>query len=310
MKSLINEDGDGKVLSELELNSILERWAALSSSAVENLIYDAKVSLSGGGYVDNILKLKKGSMYDYIQNSRFLGQGSDLAYIFKMSIVDPSSGVDLVRQMQRGGDLELQWVMFDHVKRISHWTTLGVHVYDPTHCKVMTICVCDMKSEMADHQKQMWRSILAIMEKHGVKKVEFVRFMADSAQANFNAVREIFGSGDKAIPMKDKERTCQFHWSMALDWHTRQHIKPELHAMHKRLCHEYRKCKTKAAADSAMEAIKASWYSSRGVSKSGLKEMNDWLSFWHFRFHQWRAFTSEVSFGYLLSMYSVLVDSV
>ena len=49
--------------------------------------------------------------------------------------------------------------------------------------------------------------------------------------------------------------------------------------MHKRLCHEYRKCKTKAAADSAMEAIKAWWYSSGGVSESGLKEMNDWLSF-------------------------------
>ena len=310
MKGLINEDGDGKVLSELELNSILERWAALSSSTVENLIYDAKVSLSGGGYVDSILKLKKGSMYDYIQDSRFLGQGSDLVYIFKMSTIGPGSGVDLVRRMQRGGDLELQWVMFDHVKRISHWTTLGVHIYNPTHCKVMTICVCDMKSEMADHQKQMWRSMLAVMEKHGVKKVEFAGFMADSAQANFNAVREIFGSGDKAIPMKDKERTCQFHWSMALDRHTRQHIKLELHAMHKRLCHEYRKCKTKAAADSAMEAIKAWWYSSGGVSESSLKEMNDWLSFWHFRFHQWGAFTSEVSFGYLHSMYSVFVDSI
>ena len=73
MKGLINEDGDGKVLSELELNSILERWVALSSSTVENLIYNAKVSLSGGGYVDSILKLKKGSMYDYIQDSQFLG---------------------------------------------------------------------------------------------------------------------------------------------------------------------------------------------------------------------------------------------
>ena len=47
-----------------------------------------------------------------------------------------------------------------------------------------------------------------VMEKYGVKKVKFVGFMADSAHANFNAVREIFGSGDKSIPMKDKERTC------------------------------------------------------------------------------------------------------
>ena len=98
-----------------------------------------------------------------------------------MSTVGPGSGVYLVRRMQRKGDLELQWVMFDHVKRINHWTTLGVHVYDPTHCKVMTICVCDMKSEMAYHQNQMWRSMLVVMEKHGVTKVEFAGFMANSA---------------------------------------------------------------------------------------------------------------------------------
>ena len=106
--------------------------------------------------------------------------------------------------------MELQRVMFNHVKRINHWTTLEVHVYDPMHCKVMTICVCDMKSEMVDHQKQMWRSMLVVKKKHGLKKVEFVGFMVDSAQTNFNAMPEIFGSDDKIIPMNDKERTCHF----------------------------------------------------------------------------------------------------
>ena len=53
--------------------------------------------------------------------------------------------------------------------------------------------------------------MLAVMEKHGVMVVQFARFMADSAHANFNAVHEIFGSGDKTIPMKGKERSCQFH---------------------------------------------------------------------------------------------------
>ena len=64
--------------------------------------------------------------------------------------------------------------------------------------------------------------------------------------------------------------------------------------MHKRLCHEYRLCKTKADADAAMEAICAWWFSSSGVSEGGLKELNDWLSFRHFRFHQWGSFISEV----------------
>ena len=39
------------------------------------------------------------------------------------------------------------------------------------------------------------------MEKHGVKDVKFKGFMVDSAQANFNAIWEIFGSGDKSKPM-------------------------------------------------------------------------------------------------------------
>ena len=60
-----------------------------------------------------------------------------------------------------------------------------------------------------------------VMEKHGVKNVNFAGFMADSAHANFNAVREIFRSGNKSKPMKDKEQTCQLHWSMELERHTR-----------------------------------------------------------------------------------------
>ena len=65
---------------------------------------------------------------------------------------------------------------------------------------------------------------MVVMEKHGVMEVQFAGFMADSVQA----VCEIFGSGDKTIPIKGKERTCQFHWSMVLDRHTRQYIKPEV----------------------------------------------------------------------------------
>jgi hypothetical protein len=40
--------------------------------------------------------------------------------------------------------------MFDHVKRVKDWTTMGNHVYDPDYRKVMTIAVYDMQSETAD----------------------------------------------------------------------------------------------------------------------------------------------------------------
>jgi hypothetical protein len=57
------------------------------------------------------------------------------------------SGVDLVKRMQPGRDLENAWLMFDHVKHIQARTTMECHVYDTTYCKVMTIAVYDMQSE-------------------------------------------------------------------------------------------------------------------------------------------------------------------
>ena len=58
---------------------------------------------------------------------------------------------------------------------------------------------------------RMWHSLLQVMEVHGYSNITFKGFMADSAQANFNAVRIVFGSRDPKIPMENRERTCQFH---------------------------------------------------------------------------------------------------
>jgi hypothetical protein len=136
---------------------------------------------------------------------------------------------------------------------------------------------------------------ISILEKHGLTKVNFKGFMCDSAQANFNAVRVIFGSGDPSVSMANKERTCLFHWKMALERHTKQLIRPELQAEHIRLYQEYRKCQSISDANAAMASIKAWWFSSDSVSESGLKELNNWMDFWHFRFEQWGSHISEVT---------------
>ncbi len=39
-----------------------------------------------------------------------------IVFMLKMSFYGPTSGVDLVRHMQLGGDLQNCWLMFDHVK--------------------------------------------------------------------------------------------------------------------------------------------------------------------------------------------------
>jgi hypothetical protein len=128
-----------------------------------------------------------------------------------MSEVGPGSGVDLVKRTQPGGDLKDAWIMFDHVKRIKLWTSMACHVYDSAYCRVMTIAVCNMQSEDAASQMVLWKNLNNVMARHGVPESQFKGFMVDSAQANWNVLRVIYGSGDATIPMKDQERTCLFH---------------------------------------------------------------------------------------------------
>jgi hypothetical protein len=113
--------------------------------------------------------------------------------------------------MQPGGDLESEWVMLDHIKRVKDWTTMGVHVYDSEYRKVITIVVCDMQSKSSDTQQRLWLSMIDILEKHGVQNANFKRFMYDSALENFSAVKTIFGSGNPSKPTENRERTCQFY---------------------------------------------------------------------------------------------------
>ena len=104
--------------------------------------------------MDSITKLRGSSKWAFVQESKFPGQGSDFdkVFVFKMCEVGPGSGVDLVKRMQPGGDLENAWIMYDHVKRVKGWTTMACHVYDAQYCRVMTIAVCDMQSEDATAQ--------------------------------------------------------------------------------------------------------------------------------------------------------------
>jgi hypothetical protein len=120
----------------------------------------------------------------------------------------PRSGVDLVKRMQPGRDLENSWLMFDHVKRVKEWTTMACHVYNVVYCKVMTIAICDMQSEDIKVQYIMWRELNNLMAKNGVENTNFKGFMVDSAQANWNAIRTVYGSGDPKVAIENREHTC------------------------------------------------------------------------------------------------------
>ena len=80
--------------------------------------------------MDGITKLQGHSSWAYIQRNMFPDQGDDSekVFIFKMSKVGAGSGMDLVRRMQPGRNLEHTWIIFDHVKFVTNWTTMACHV--------------------------------------------------------------------------------------------------------------------------------------------------------------------------------------
>ena len=140
--------GPKEMLRGAELDEVMDKFRMLSSPNVRNIIASFRASAKGKGEIDRILEMKKVAKMEYIHDSIFPGQGQDKVYLFKMLVDGPGSGVDLVRRMQPGGDLQNCFIMFDHVKRVKPWTTLACHVYDSTYCTVMTIAVCDMQSKV------------------------------------------------------------------------------------------------------------------------------------------------------------------
>lgn len=285
------------ILSDEELDEVFKKYYTLSKPGLKNAVTTFR-GIGNLGIIDGIAALRGCSKWEFIHDNKFPGQGSegDKVFIFKMSEKGPGSGVDLVKRMQPGGDLQDSWIMFDHVKRTKGWTTMACHVYDSQYCRVMTIAICDMQSEDVRAQTVMWQFLNGIMAKHGYDKVNFKGFMADSAQANWNCVRKIYGSGDATVPMPDRERTCQFHWATSLRKHTEAHIiGSDLQRQHYVLCKQYRDAKNMEEADIRFHAIRAWWTSSGATTASGLRDLELWLVFWHFRYRQWGGFMQLVS---------------
>ena len=144
---LLHEDTDThRLLSLDELEPVFESCRELNSPSLRSKVMSFKY-LRRFGVMDGIAKLRGVSSWAYVQRNQFPGQGDEKnkVFVFKMSEVGPGSGVDLVRRMQPGGDLENAWMMSDHVKRVKGWTTMAAHVYDMVYQRIMTIACCDFQ---------------------------------------------------------------------------------------------------------------------------------------------------------------------
>ena len=258
------------------LESVMDRFAPLASSNCRNIVSASRrLVRSSRAPMEGIIDLKKNPHFKFVHENRFSGQCDDKVFIFKMSVDLEGSGVDLVKRMQAGGDLQDAWIMFDNVKRVKEWTTLACHVYDTTYCKVMTIACCDMQSEDAIAQTLFWENLNKVMAENGVPNVNFKGFMADSAKANWIAVRKVYGYGNPDEPMEDRERTCFYHSSANLDKYTMKFIKPELQFKHKQLCRDYREAKTQREVEEKYHAIRAWWATSGAAREECLASLSE-----------------------------------
>jgi len=124
---LFNEDGDDpiKLLKGEHLNKVMDDFMPLCFPNICNLVVLFKRHSTNRGYIDKILLFKSKSRYNYIQDNCFLRQLSNQkVFFFKMSIDGVPNGVDLVKRMQLGGDLENAWIMLDHFKQIERWSIM------------------------------------------------------------------------------------------------------------------------------------------------------------------------------------------
>jgi 5'(3')-deoxyribonucleotidase len=95
-------------------------------------------------------------------------------------------------------------------------------------------------------------------------------FMADSAQANWNVIKIVYGYGDPSIRMVDIECTYLFHWTQSFDRRTKKLMKPELQNQHNILCHQYKNAKSLRKANNIYVAIHCWWLSSEVTSKESV----------------------------------------
>ena len=285
--------GSKQMLQGSELDEVMDRFQFLSSPSIRNVISSFR-SNNRGGVLNNIMTMKKNSRFEFVHDSVFPGQEKEKVYLFKMLTEGPGSGVDLVKRMQVGGDLANGWMMFDHVKRVKDWTTMACHVYDSVYRKVMTIATCDMQSEDTEIQVQFWKSLNVVMARHGIHEPNFKGFMADSAMANWKAVRIVYGSGSAEEKMEDRERTCLLHWSTSLQKHTQKYIKADLQCQHTTLCKQYKDSKSMEEAEIRYLAICSWWLSSGATTEDAIHHLEHWLAFWHFRYRQWGGFMQMV----------------
>ena len=105
LKSLAS--GEGHHLVGLSLEVVTDKFNILASPNYRNFVFGSKRFLRGGKRtMDNIIAHKDHSTFKFIHDSRFPRQSKDKMYVFNIYVDLSGGGVELVKKMQVGENME------------------------------------------------------------------------------------------------------------------------------------------------------------------------------------------------------------
>lgn len=287
-----------RMMTTQEVKDLDETLAILADDSImRSMIKSIKQYKHNSSDLSMILELRKKTVFPFVQSVLFPGQNlgtDDRPHVMKMSTKGPGSGVDLVRRMQAGGDLENSWVMSDIMHRMTDntWCTMSAHVYDHLYRGLCTIFVCELVSQDTEALQTAWRAMKRVCAENGIEQVEFSGFIADNAAAGWNAIRNEFWGG-KVNPRR--ERSDAFHWAQSVEKVTKNYIHPDKRLEHKDLLDSLRDAGNVVLAFRTFERIKAWWMDGNALPGKE-KHLSTWLSWWIVRFSQWGNFIRLVRF--------------
>ncbi|CAM6084792.1 unnamed protein product [Calypogeia fissa] len=194
------------------------------------------------------------------------------------------SGVDILKRMEPGGSLDGGWVMFDIMHRCTGgWLTFSAHIYDHHLRALSTIFTCELKAQDAESQETAWRLMVDIAKRHGVREVTIKGFMADNAEAGWQAVRRVFFNGK---PKPTRERSDLFHFKQSFVRHAKEGVPFNKREEHERMWERMKNAPNMVLAYRIKDEI-TDWWMAGNCVEGKLMMLMCWIAWWVIRWRQW-----------------------
>ncbi|CAM6096679.1 unnamed protein product [Calypogeia fissa] len=209
-----------------------------------------------------------------------------------MTTQGTGSRVDILRRMQPGGSLKGAWLMFDIMHRCTGgWLTLNSHIYDHHLPALSTIFTCELKAQDPESQETAWRLMVDVASRNGVREVNIKGFMADNAEAGWQAVHRVFFNG---LPDPSREQSDLFHFKQSFVLHANEGIPFEKREEHKLMWDRMHDAPNMVLVYRIKDEI-TDWWKAGNYVERKLMMLICWIAWWVIQWRQWANWLRRVS---------------